>query len=311
MPEPTKIPRAFAASGDKNSIPDSSGSPGFASWQEGFPAITSEPFAQGGIAPKRADFNGIFNALSLATVWQQQGGVYAYDNVTDYEVGNLVEDSGDIYQCMVANGPNSTIKSPSDQTVWSKLMNVTDVNSVLSSYLPLSGGTLTGDLLGANVLKLTASDSAHETWLCGGTSLSDGATIIVYGKDNGSGIWRLRAYGNHDLIGKPDGTLTWDGKDVEVVSAKTFSTEGYVYYKSGLQICFGVNVSPTTGGTGNTVTYPRAFKTAPFALVCRRSGASTTGTADPPWIREPNSTTMNIYVPVYTGYYWLAIGEGA
>ena len=304
MPEPTKIPRPFADSGDKNSIPDSSGGLGFASWQEGFPAITGTPFAQGGVAPKRADFNGIFNALSAATVWQQQGGFYAYDATTDYEVGNVVEYSGDLYKCLAANGPSSAVKAPTDTTVW-------DAIATASGYLPLSGGTLTGDLLGANVLKLTASDSAHETWLCGGTSLSDGATFIAYGKDNASGMWRVRAYGDHDLVGKPDGTLTWDGKDVEVVSAKSFGTSFYVYYKSGLQICCGINVGPTAGGSGNTVTFPRAFKNAPYAVVSRRSGANTIGAADAPWIREPNATSMNIYVPVYTGYYWIAIGEGA
>lgn len=124
MPQPTKIPRPFAASGDKNNIPDSSGSIGFASWQEGFPAITSEPFAQGGVAPKRADFNGIFNALSAGLLWLQQGGVYAYDNTTDYEVGNLAAKSGVVYICKTANGPSSTVKDPAAdtaETYWARL----------------------------------------------------------------------------------------------------------------------------------------------------------------------------------------------
>ena len=124
MPEPTKIPRPFADSGDKNSIPDSSGSIGFASWQEGFPAITGTPFAQGGVAPKRKDFNGILNALSAATVWNQQGGVYAYDNATDYEVGNVAEKNGSIYICKTANGPGSSVKDPSAdtaETYWGRL----------------------------------------------------------------------------------------------------------------------------------------------------------------------------------------------
>ena len=129
MPQPNKIPRPFADSGDKNSIPDSSGSIGFASWQEGFPSITSEPFASGGVAPKRADFNGIFNALSAATVWNQQGGVYAYDATTDYEVGNIVEYSGDLYKCITANGPSSTVKSPTDATVWAKVILTTATQS--------------------------------------------------------------------------------------------------------------------------------------------------------------------------------------
>lgn len=129
MPEPTKIPCPFADSGDKNSIPDSSGALGFASWQEGFPAITGTPFAQGGVAPKRADFNGIFNALSLATVWQQQGGFYAYDATTDYEVGNVVVYSGDLYKCLSANGPSSAVKSPTDATVWAKVILTTATTS--------------------------------------------------------------------------------------------------------------------------------------------------------------------------------------
>lgn len=148
MPEPTKIPRPFADSGDKNSIPDSSGSIGFASWQEGFPAITSEPFAQGGVAPKRADFNGIFNALSAATVWNQQGGVYAYDATTDYEVGNVVLYSGNLYKCLSANGPSSAVKAPTDATVWSKVMTAADV---AAAYLPtstISTGTWTPELIG-------------------------------------------------------------------------------------------------------------------------------------------------------------------
>lgn len=124
MPQPTKIPRAFASSGDKNTIPDSTGSIGLASWSEGFPAITSTPFAQGGVAPKRADFNGIFNALSAATVWHQQGGIYAYDNATDYEIGNLVIYSSEMYICKSANGPGSSLHSPANdsaETYWGRV----------------------------------------------------------------------------------------------------------------------------------------------------------------------------------------------
>ena len=176
MPEPTKIPRAFAASGDKNSIPDSSGSPGFASWQEGFPAITSEPFAQGGIAPKRADFNGIFNALSAATVWQQQGGVYAYDNVTDYEVGNLVEYSGNLYQCLTANGPNSAIKAPTDTTVWSEVANA----STLSDYLTTASASSTYlTQSDAASTYLTQPDAASTYLALAGGSLSGTLSVVT------------------------------------------------------------------------------------------------------------------------------------
>ena len=116
MPQPNKIPLAFAASGDKNTIPESTETTGLASWREGFPAITSAPFSEGGIAPKRADFNGIFYALSLAVMWMQQGGVYAYDVNTDYEAGNVVLDAGGLYVANAANGPSSAVVQPSSDT---------------------------------------------------------------------------------------------------------------------------------------------------------------------------------------------------
>lgn len=238
MPEPTKIPRAFAASGDKNSIPDSSGSPGFASWQEGFPAITSEPFAQGGIAPKRADFNGIFNALSLATLWQQQGGFYAYDATTDYEVGNVVLYSGDLYKCLSANGPSSAVKAPTDATVWAKVILTTATTSaagymsaadksalddVPSTYLPLSGGTLTGTLYTKDIYidnaAIRAYTDAQNLNIYGGTGYLHGAYIVLNGKDSSSNPGRFYIRADNGvtskvLIGETDGTLTWDGKSI-------------------------------------------------------------------------------------------------
>lgn len=116
MPQPNKIPLAFAASGDKNVIPESTETTGLASWREGFPAITSVPFSEGGIAPKRADFNGIFYALSQAVMWLQKGGVYAYDVNTDYEAGNVVLDAGGLYVANSANGPSSVVVQPSSDT---------------------------------------------------------------------------------------------------------------------------------------------------------------------------------------------------
>lgn len=116
MPQPSKIPLAFAASGDKNVIPENTETTGLASWSEGFPAITSAPFSEGGIAPKRADFNGIFYALSQAVMWMQQGGLYAYDVNTNYEAGNVVLDAGGLYVANAANGPSSSVVQPSSDT---------------------------------------------------------------------------------------------------------------------------------------------------------------------------------------------------
>ena len=304
MPQPTKIPRAFADSGDKNSIPDSAGNPGFASWQEGFPQITSEPFANGGIAPKRADFNGVFNALSAATVWNQQGGVYAYDATTDYEVGNVVEYNNDLYKCITANGPGSAVKDPTDTTVWSKVMTAADA---VAAYLPLSGGAMSGDI----------SNSAGTGFLrfLGGSNVNNGARLAVSPESdttNPGQFWlvaKATGVGERHLIGKPDGTLTWDGKEVAAIRAVSLANR-YICFTNGVQICWGWNTSPSVGS--NNTNLPRAYADNTYAVfVTRTSGSTTTTPTDNAWVRARTTTTFDLYVPVYTGYYWLAIGQGA
>ena len=143
MPQPNKIPLAFAASGDKNIIPESTETTGLASWREGFPAITSAPFSEGGIAPKRADFNGIFNALSQSVIWLQQGGVYAYDVNTDYEAGNVVLDAGALYVANAGNGPSSVVVQPSTDATgatW-KLVRLDLATQIAAGYMSAADKT--------------------------------------------------------------------------------------------------------------------------------------------------------------------------
>ncbi len=267
MPEPTKIPRPFADSGDKNAIPDSSGSIGFASWQEGFPAITSEPFSQGGVAPKRADFNGVFNALSAATVWNQQGGVYAYDNTTDYEVGNVVLYSGDLYKCITANGPSSAVKDPTDTTVW-------DAIATASGYLPLSGGTMTGNLaLSTNPSTISHTLSNSYLRILSSPDYDSGSSLYLSGKDRSTyaGCFTLYAFdgvNRSTLLGYPDGTLEWNGDKIPTYETGTWTpvlmgstiagaftydanTSGY-YVKIGTFVFFYCRIGTTDYNTHPT-----------------------------------------------------------
>lgn len=255
MPQPNKIPKAFAASGDRNIIPESTGTLGLASWNEGFPAITSTPFSEGGIAPKRADFNGIFNALSLAIVWQQQGGFYVYDNTTDYEVGNVVLYSSDLYKCLSANGPSSAVKAPTDTTVWSKVMTAADAAAL---YLSQSGGTMTGAIISNSTAALRRPNNTSQLTLIGGmdTGASNGAKLVLTGADyTNSGQFLLQAgnsNGYKQLIGLPDGSLTW--ASLPLVCGEFYTDHCKLNNKIEMECGY---VDAAVGG--NTVTYKRAF----------------------------------------------------
>ncbi len=318
MPEPTKIPRPFADSGDKNSIPDSTGSIGFASWQEGFPAITGTPFAQGGVAPKRADFNGIFNALSAATVWTQQGGVYAYDATTDYEVGNVVEYSGDLYKCITANGPSSTVKDPTNTTVW-------DAIATASGYLPLSGGTISGTIVATTHPALSRQNDNSYLTLCGGTTnnVANGAFMYLYGAGAGQpGAFRIYTGGtSHNLFGKSDGTLTWDGDDVFTAGNCTLTSDTAnqpYHYKLKLVNGFMLqatysNAFVTDSNARVQWTYDEAFLEDPFCVVLKTNAAQSINMYSVNKTRAiyriNDMSGANIGSGVTTGFMSIAIGR--
>ena len=97
MDNPVFIPQAFATSGNKNNIENAlqpSQNQGAATWQLGFPPVTSIPPSAGGIAPDRLDFNGIFYALSAHAVFTQNGGVFKFSqDIADgngYEIGAVI-----------------------------------------------------------------------------------------------------------------------------------------------------------------------------------------------------------------------------
>lgn len=294
MPQPNKIPKAFAASGDRNIIPESTGDLGLASWNEGFPAICSVPFSEGGLAPKRADFNGVFNALSQATRWQQQGGIYAYDNATDYEVGNIVVYNNDIYLCRVANGPGGAVKSPTDTETWSRLFTS-------------AGGTMSGAVTHSNTVVIKKTVDNAEIQILGSSSYSNGAALILFGKDNSSnpGRFHLRTGDGSGtapyLSGSASGSLEWGGQSLEIVDAKSIGQSGYIKYKSGLMMCWGTFSIPSAApADGKEVTFPTAFTAEPMIALTTRFAS--VGSAITSFKVYPRSNTgFTAYLRVWNG----------
>lgn len=123
----TKYPQhllttALADRGDKTIPPATSQQAGTGrfSQAEGWRSETSQPIGEGGMPPKREDFNGAFYLLSQLLLWYQQGGLMNYSTSLDYEVGNEVLYQGIKYKCLKANGPSSKPVTPgTDATTWS------------------------------------------------------------------------------------------------------------------------------------------------------------------------------------------------
>lgn len=112
------------------------------------------------------------------------------------------------------------------------------LNSRLGSYLPLAGGTMTGQIKTSYTDALVkTADNGHLT-IIGGTAYANGASIKLSGKSetNAQGWFQVRAQDGtnyKDLIGKPDGTLTWNSSDVYVENRTNVSTVGPAITRSG------------------------------------------------------------------------------
>lgn len=114
-PTPQRIPEAFAigAGGGYivNPFPDTTGTPGAASWNGGFPPSTMTPEISGGLPPHGQDFNGVLYAISSHSFYVQSGQPYRYSaavaaslSAGQYAVGTLLgrADGTGFWLCVTA-----------------------------------------------------------------------------------------------------------------------------------------------------------------------------------------------------------------
>lgn len=114
--KPTFVKQAFANNGVKNTIPDTTLNAGYASYNDGFPAITMQPKESGGLPPRGQDMNGILNELSQFNQYQQMGGTYSLDNniLTNggYAKNSIVFQDDGIYRSLVDNNTDDFVNNP-------------------------------------------------------------------------------------------------------------------------------------------------------------------------------------------------------
>lgn len=122
MANPEYLAQAFANNGAKATIPNTTTTAGRASLSQGFPTETSMPLAQGGVPPKREDFNGILYTLSSYALFQQAGGKFTYDARVDYTPPAIIFYGSDLWWCVQENGASSLVVTPGTNTsYWIKL----------------------------------------------------------------------------------------------------------------------------------------------------------------------------------------------
>lgn len=270
--QPTMLPGAFAQNGDKNIIPSNNdGLTGLASIEKGFPPITQQPLASGGLPPQRADFNGIFNWLSLFNVFYQNGGVFAYSEDLDYDVSNFVTDGTDLYKCIKENGAGTDngVQPLSNATYWDKLLTVGTSANV--NYT-INDNTVPSDNYGTLISLL--SEFANRIKVIGGVN-------NWYNNPSISLLTLSNLVSN--LASGSD--VQWSGSkftNAKLGISGLMAQNGYIQFGAnfgGLIVQWGLTSEDPGTGDG-TFMHPITFSEQPFqAIACCTIVANAQGTA--------------------------------
>lgn len=130
LQKPSALDIPFANSGTKNTIPSAPTGTNLASLSEGFPPVTSESIASGGIPPSRADFNALGYLTTSQYYYLQNGGIFTFDqDVSDaiggYPLGAVLYYTNSnnltyLVRSLIGNNTYNFVENPSyiDGTHW-------------------------------------------------------------------------------------------------------------------------------------------------------------------------------------------------
>lgn len=168
----------IAQDGDKSAVPVTAlqAGTGRLSQEEGWGKWNSLPIGEGGVPPRREDFNSVLYLLSTFICWFQQGGIMQYTATLDYEPGNEVFSAGVKYRCLVANGPGTAkgVVAPSaDKTVWSNQ----DLPSVLAGQITPFYNCKLGGSDGRRLIPWGSTDAYESYVICDGGTDGRGGNV--------------------------------------------------------------------------------------------------------------------------------------
>ena len=131
-----------------------------------------------------------------------------------------------------------------------------EINTIKSTYLPKSGGTITGKLYftGSHIINNKAGGEIRIVCDSEGTTVGRPA-LILFEKGNTSypGYFYLRSANSStscDLVGKPDGTLTWGGNNV-ITSKGGYTVNGNLNIKGSNYAGLQTSNTSVTWGVGS------------------------------------------------------------
>lgn len=348
MTNPTLISTAFATSGTKNTIPETTGDlSNSATWATGFPDVTMVSKSAGGLAPRGQDMNGVLNTITENIRFQSMGGVYQFDAnyataVSGYPLGAIVwnADQTAAYRSLVAANTSAlTVTTAWKQIFTSSLIDTVNSKVNISSIVQGTG----------NGTSVVMSQAATTNWLATkvdvtsvvqgeGTNTSNimsqaAVTTSLNGKFPAANVVQSTGTGTATVISQAamtnllnqrlpvDNVVQATGGGTAVVMSQAATTNAINAIKNtATKAQNGVLVDTVTGivemwgranrtGDNTTVTFPTAFGAAPYNVVISLIGVAGSGSTNNPKI---GTITANSFIfsanSDETACFWRAIG---
>lgn len=137
---PLAIGTPIAVNGDKNIPNQTATGTDTSSINAGFLPITSEPLDDGGVAPERTDFNGMFYLSTDQRVFLQNGGVITYNADVATAIGGYPQDA--ILGYIDTSGNFGFVKSLINNNQYDFVTNPSYIDGSHWEYANLSNFTL-------------------------------------------------------------------------------------------------------------------------------------------------------------------------
>lgn len=302
MANPEYLAQAFATNGAKATIPNTTTTAGRASLSQGFPTETSMPLAQGGVPPRREDFNGILYTLSSYALFQQAGGKFTYDARVDYTPPAIIFYGSDLWWCVQANGASSLVVTPGTNTsYWIKLKDYL-ANPLaaypVGSYYMSSNSTSPAVLFGGTWTQIQnrfiyAAGSGYPVNSTGGSATKSLSTdnLPSHNHSCGSAGSHTHTRGTMNITGSVTNTDGYEGWGY----ADSFANSGALTM-TAKNMPDGANDSGYSGGAGYQLTFD-ASKSWTGATSSNGSHSHTIGSTG-------KGTAFSVMPPYIVAYVW-------
>ena len=160
----------------------------------------------------------------------------------------------------------------------------------LNDYLPLAGGTMTGEIKKAGLFACAGVDNSAIRIVGGSGGENTGSQLKLFGKDDSSNAGKFQIFADNGinsvgLVGSPNENLTWGGKTVIVgtEATETFSS-----------VSVGANVSVNAGTLAHAPKYYSIFATGSGFADCSYSMDSSGHV----WCRNNTSVARTLGITV-------------